>query len=91
MPGTPAVIRSTADLTPDGILGYAKAIAASIGAALTALAQLIPEDWPYKVWLQGVILICTAIAVYAVPNKVTPVQAAPTVVTGVVPPPGPIV
>lgn len=87
MPGTPEVIRSTADLTPDGILGYAKAGAVSLGAVLTGIAELIPEQWPYKKWLQAAILLCTVLATAAIPNPVKPVEVAPVPVPPPAPPP----
>jgi hypothetical protein len=71
------VIKSTADLTPDGFLGYAKGIAVTVGAALTALAELIPEDQPWKRYVQAAILICTIIATIQIPNPVKPVDVAP--------------
>lgn len=81
-----AVVKSTADLTPDGIIGYAKGIAVTVGAILVALAQVVGEDWEYNRWLQLAIAICTIIATIAIPNPVKPV----TVVDGTVePPPGP--
>ncbi len=97
------VIKSTSDLSPDRILGYAKGIAVTIGAGLTAIAELIPEDWPYKRWVQGAILLCTIIATIQIPNAVKPVtvpppavnvdpeadKAGPDPVVGVVQPPVP--
>ena len=75
-----AIIKSTSDLQPDKILGYAKGIAVSVGAILVAVAEVIPETWPYKRYLQAAILILTVIGTIQVPNAVKPV---------VVPPPAP--
>jgi len=65
-------ITSTAGLTPDGILGYAKGLAVTVGAILVAVAEVIPDDWPYKRYLQVAILICTIITTIGVPNAVKP-------------------
>lgn len=79
------ILSSTAQLTPAGILGYAKGIAVTVGAILTAVAEIIPEDKEWKRYVQGAILICTVIATIAVPNKVGEVQ----VVDPPLPPPAP--
>lgn len=76
-PATPAVITSTKDLTPDKILGYAKGIAFAVGVVLTGLAEVIPNEWPYKRYLQGAILICTLVAGVQIPNAVKPVVVVP--------------
>lgn len=76
-PTPPAVIASTKDLTPAGVLGYAKGIAVSLGVILAALAEIIPDSQPYKRYLQGAILICTAIATIKLPNSVQPVVVVP--------------
>jgi hypothetical protein len=84
-------VTSTADLTPDGILGYAKGIAVFIGGILTIVnEQFVPDDWPYKGWLAGAIAICTLIATITIPNPVKPmvvVPPGPDPVVGVVDPP----
>ncbi len=71
------VIKSTSDLTPAGILGYAKGIAVTLGAVLVAVAEVIPEDWTYKRYLQGAILILTIIGTIGAPNAVKPVMVPP--------------
>lgn len=94
------VIKSTADLSPAGILGYAKGIAVTLGAVLVGVAEVIPESWPYKRYLQGAILILTVIGTIGAPNAVKPVtvppphpnvdpqaEQAPGAITGVVYPP----
>lgn len=77
------VVKSTADLTPDGILGYTKGIAVTVGAILVAVAEVVGDDWAYNRWLQLAIAICTIIATISLPNPVKPV----TVVDGTVEPP----
>lgn len=93
MTGT-RTVTSTSDLTPDGILGYAKGIAVAVGAILASIAEVFGEDWEYTRWVQLGIAICTVIATIAIPNPVKPeivVAEGPETVTGVVPPPpGPV-
>lgn len=73
---THELITSTSNLTPAGILGYAKGIAAAITAALVAVIPLLPEgDW--QQWAQIVVAVLGAIAVIAVPNQVKPVTVLP--------------
>lgn len=92
---TPAVITSTSGLIPDGILGYAKGIAVTTGAILTAVAEVIPDSQPWKRYLQAGILVCTIVATIAVPNAVKPAVVTPPlavnpprpVITGVTTPP----
>lgn len=67
-----AVVKSTSDLTPDGIVGYAKGIAASTSAVLIAVVEFLPEG-DYKRWVQIAIAVLGAIATIAVPNAVKPV------------------
>jgi hypothetical protein len=61
-------VTSTADLTPAGVLGYAKTIAGLVALVLGAIAEFLPEDWTKPV--QAVIAVCGVIAVYALPNQV---------------------
>lgn len=82
---TVKVITSTAGLTPAGFLGYAKGIAVTVGAILTAVAEVIPDEYTWKRYLQTGILICTIIAAIAIPNPVVPIQ----VVDPPLPPPAP--
>lgn len=82
------IIKSTADLTPDGLLGYAKGIAAFATLLGTALAAIVPYLNPDSHWAQWVgltIAVCGAVATVAVPNKVKPVVVDP----GPIIPPGP--
>lgn len=75
------VIKSTSDLTPNKILGYAKGIVGTVGAILTILnEQVVPDDWAYKSYLTAAIAICTVIGVVAVPNAVKPVTVPPPAV-----------
>jgi hypothetical protein len=87
------IVKSTSDLTPAGILGYAKGIAVAVGAILVALAEVLGDDWEYNRWLQLAIAVCTVIATIAIPNPVEPVEVVPPgqALTGVVlPPTGPV-
>jgi hypothetical protein len=80
LPGT-VVIKSTSDLEPDKILGYAKGIVVAIGGVLTVInEQVVPDDWPYKGYLTAAIAICTLIAAIRVPNAVKPVEVPPPAV-----------
>ena len=72
----PDIISSTSDLTPAGILGWTKGIAVTVGAALTALSDILSEDWAPKRYVQAGILICTAIVTILAPNKVQRVVVA---------------
>lgn len=69
------IVTSTSDLTPAGLLGYAKGIAASLSAILIAVVEFLP-DGDYKRWTQIAIAVLGAIATIAVPNKVQPVAVA---------------
>lgn len=84
MNGQPAVIKSTSDLTPQGLLGYAKGIAASVSAILVVVVEFLPEG-DYKRWTQLAIAVLGAVTTIVVPNKVQPVATA----AGVAPPPPP--
>jgi uncharacterized membrane protein YadS len=68
-------ISSTADLTPAGILGYAKLIAAAVSGVLVVIVPFFPLDSVWARWVQGGIALCGAIAVYAIPNLVKSVPA----------------
>lgn len=76
-PAAPAVISSTSDLAPDKLLGYAKGIAVTVGSVLTVIAELIPNDQPWKRYVQGAILVCTVLATITIPNAVKPVVVVP--------------
>jgi len=82
-PGT-LVIKSTSDLSPAGILGYAKFIAATLIPILLIVVQYLPDDVeggaPWKRWTQLAIAVLGAIAVLAVPNAVKPVDVPPPAV-----------
>jgi uncharacterized membrane protein len=69
----PTVVSSTADLSPAGIAGYAKLVAAFLAGLLTVLVPFLPTDSGYDQWIQGGIAVLGFIAVYAIPNKVQPV------------------
>lgn len=105
LPGS-VVIKSTSDLSPAGILGYAKFLAAALIPILTVIVDYLPDqdnsgnEW--KRWTQLAIAVLGAIAVFAVPNAVKPVdvpppatnvdpeadRTGPAPMTGVVDPPG---
>jgi len=56
----------------DKILSTAKAWVALIGVIVTALLGTVgPDDDLYK-WLTAIAAVCTAVAVYAVPNRGAP-------------------
>jgi len=82
-PGT-VVIKSTSDLNPNGILGYAKFIAATLIPILLVVVDYLPEDDgtgnEWKRWTQLAIAVLGAIAVLAVPNAVKPVDVPPPAV-----------
>lgn len=83
LPGT-VVIKSTSDLTPAGILGYAKFIAAALVPILAVIVQYLPEDDgtgnEWKRWTQLAITVLGAVAVLAAPNAVKPVEVPPPAV-----------
>lgn len=81
-----ATVKSTSDLTPSGLLGYAKGIAASLAAILVIVVEFLPEG-EYRRWTQGAIAVLGAIATIAVPNKVEQVQVVPAAVSPAVQPP----
>jgi hypothetical protein len=58
------------------VLTYTKAVAALLGAIVTALLGVLPAD-QYK-WLVILGVIATAVATYAFPNQATPVVATNT-------------
>lgn len=72
----PTEITSTADLTPDGALGYAKGIAAAITAVLVALLPLLPEG-QWQQWVTTALAVFGALAVIVIPNQVRPVVVHP--------------
>ena len=73
MPPT-TTVTSTSDLTPSGVAGYAKVIAAFVAGLLTVLVPFLPSDPTWDHWIQGAIAALGFIAVYALPNQVKPVQ-----------------
>lgn len=91
------IVKSTADLTPRGIAGYAKGVVNFCGLLGAALAVVVPYLDPASVWARwvgGAIAILAFIGGVAIPNAVEPVVATPAspaqiqAVTGVVQPPG---
>lgn len=75
MPGV-TIVRSTADLTPDGIAGYAKAIASFagfLGTVLAVVQPMVDPDSQWGVWLGVAIAVLGVISTFALPNKVQPV------------------
>lgn len=74
-----AVIRSTADLTPDGPLGYVKAIWAGVAAGLAALGTALADGQVTGLEWVG---IATAVLLagggaYGLANAVKPVAVVP--------------
>lgn len=63
----PRPISSTSDLTPDGILGYAKGIAAAATLAVEALAEVLPEQW--RGWARVAIALLGLVGVVLTPNR----------------------
>lgn len=72
-------IISTAQLKPDGILGYLKAISAGLVSLLTALGIAIGDGNISKAeWItSAAVALGAALAAYAPPNKVLPTPPAP--------------
>lgn len=86
MPET-RIIRSTADLIPDGLKGYAKvlsAFAGLLGAALAAVVPYVSPDSKWAVYVGGAIAVLGVIGTYQFPNAVQPETV---VANPVVPPP----
>lgn len=90
------IVTSTADLTPRGIAGYAKAVVNFCGLLGAGLAVIVPYLDPASVWARwvgGTIAVLAFIGGIAIPNAVEPVVATPVgpagpdVITGVVAPP----
>lgn len=68
-------IRSTADLTPDGLAGYRKmflAVVGLLGTILAAIQPLVLESEPWARWVGLGIAVCGAIGVLEVKNDVKP-------------------
>lgn len=81
-----AIVTSTADLTPDGLLGYAKLLAGGaqfLGGVLAVVLPLLVPGSTWAIWVGGAIAVLGFIGTYRFPNAVKPV----TVVEGVVPTP----
>ena len=70
---TTKTVTSTADLTPAGILGYAKSIAVFVGGLLGILAQFITDD-PVRTYVSIGIAVCTFVGAYGFKNQVVPVE-----------------
>lgn len=89
------IVKSTADLTPAGLAGYAKSIGPIAGALGAILAAVVPYVEPGSDWARWVgigIAVCGVIATIAIPNPVEPVTVVdgvvgPDAIAGVVPPP----
>jgi uncharacterized membrane protein len=73
----PTTVTSTSDLTPAGLFGYAKVIAAFVSGLLAVLVPFLPIDSDVARYVQIGIAVCGFIAVYAIPNKVEPVTVVP--------------
>lgn len=74
-----ASITSTSDLTPAGVLGYAKTIAAFVAGLITVLVPFLPIGSDAAHYAQIAVAVAGFVAVYAVPNKVQPVAVDPEV------------
>lgn len=71
-------ITSTKQLIPDGIAGYAKAVAAFVGFVIATVLQNIPDlDADLKKWLTLASVLVSGIAVWGLPNAVKPTPPAP--------------
>jgi hypothetical protein len=82
LPGT-VVIKSTSDLTPNGILGYAKALSGLAGLLGGALAVILPLIDPNTTWARyvgGAIAVLGFLGTYQFPNAVKPVEVPPPAV-----------
>lgn len=89
---SPVVVTSTADLTPDGVGGYAKAIVAGIAAGLTAAGTALTDGTVTLAEGVGIALavVTAGAGAYWFANKVKPVTVLPqSPITGVVGPPVP--
>lgn len=69
--GGELVVTSTTDLTPAGIAGYAKAVAAFLSGLIVVVAPFVTEPEVAK-WFQIVAAVAGFVAVYGLPNKVVP-------------------
>lgn len=73
-------ITSTAQLIPDGLKGYSKAVAAFVSLLGTVLATIepsLPAGSQWARWVGLAVAICGAVGVYLVPNAVKPTPPAP--------------
>lgn len=66
-------VTTTADLTPAGVLGYAKSIAVFVGGLLATIAQFITDD-PLRTYVTIGIAVCTFVGAFQVKNHVEPVR-----------------
>lgn len=75
-------ITSTAQLLPDGLAGYRKAVIAVVGLLGTVLAVLeptLPAGSQWARWVGLGVAICSAVGVYLAPNAVKPTPPAPVI------------
>lgn len=99
LPGT-VVIKSTADLTPDGLAGYVKflsGVAQFLGAALAVVVPYLNPDSKWAIYVGGAIAVLGLLGTFQFPNAVKPVIVPPPAINvepsadSVVPPaPAPI-
>lgn len=86
------VVTSTSDLTPDGLLGYAKFLSAGaqfLGGLLAVILPLLVPGSTWAIWVGGAIAVLGFIGTYSFPNAVKPVTVVEGVVTPPPPPPAP--
>lgn len=81
-PGS-VVIKSTADLTPDGIAGYVKflsGVAQFLGAALAVIVPYIDPNSKWAIYVGAAIAVLGLIGTFQLPNAVKPVTVPPPAV-----------
>jgi chromate transport protein ChrA len=82
-PAAPRKISSTSDLTPAGILGYAKGLVVALALVLETASGLLPEQW--QTYARAVIAVLGLIAVVLTPNAVQEVHVVAPPVPPAVP------
>lgn len=74
-PVVPRKISSTSDLTPAGVLGYAKGIVVALALTLESIAGLLPEQW--QAYGRVAIAVLGLIAVVLTPNTFQELHVVP--------------
>lgn len=75
-PAPPAIIASTKNLTPDGVLGYAKFIIAAATTIIVSIIPFLPEG-DYQRYAQIALAVLGSLGVLFVPNAVKNVVVVP--------------